>query len=223
MIHRVLQQVISVGVNAYALDEALQDDLFAEMFNLTAEERTSIKTYLAAHPLAVQNGYPRADASFPLVAIILAQEGQSEQVLGNYAGMIDEDGNTLYGADVEGSIWEHSFQLPVVTEHPDVTSYYYELVKKSLVAGLDVLVENSCHGFRLSGADLAPNLAYIPTGLFVRQLTFTFQRPFLHIDRGSRLAKAYRVSGLHVDRSGSPSDVGGVKTNITTYDDGGDE
>lgn len=220
MIHRVLQQVISVGVNAYALDESLQDDLFAEMFNLTANERASIKTYLAAHPLTVQNGYPRADAPFPLVAIILAQEGQSEQVLGNFAGMIDEEGNTLYGADVEGSLWEHSFQLPVVTEHPDVTSYYYELVKKALVAGLDILVENSCHGFKLSGADLAPNLAYIPTGLFVRQLTFTFQRPFLHIDRGSRLTKAYRVSGLHVDSSGSPSDAGGVKTNIKTY--GGD-
>ena len=221
MIHRLLQQVIKTGVAAYAADNDLIDDLFSEVFSLDAGERTAIKAYFAAHTLAVVNGYPRSNQVFPMAAIILAQEGEAEQFLGNYLGMVDEEGNTLYGADFEGSMWEHTFQIPVASEHPDITTYYYELVKKSLLAGLPSLVEEGCYGFKLGGADLAPDPRYIPEHLFVRQLTFTFKRPFFHLDRASRLAKAFRVSGLHVDRSGSPSDVGAVKTNIGVYTDGG--
>jgi len=42
------------------------------------------------------------------------------------------------------------------------------------------------------------------------------------VDRLSLSQKAFQVAGIHVDKSGSPSDVGGVKTLVTTYTEGDD-
>ncbi|MFA4944444.1 MAG: hypothetical protein WC789_07060 [Lentisphaeria bacterium] len=224
MIHRLVHQVVKTGMNAFLADARMVDDLFTELFALPVEEVESIRTYLQSHTLRVVNGYPRVDVNPPLVAIILSQEGEDEHFLGYLAGMVDEDGDpAMRGAEVQGSSWKHTFQLPVVTEHPDVTAAYYEALKTVLIAGIPTLVEGGCWGFQLSGAELAPDPRYIPEGLFVRQLTLSLNAPFLYFNRASALGKAFQVSGLHVDRSGSPSDPGAVKTNIGVFAEGEDE
>ena len=101
--------------------------------------------------------------------------------------------------------------------------YYYEIVKLIILGGLPVLIDDGCFEFELSGGDLSPDPKYLPEHLFGRQITFSCQREFQIIDRDSRLLKAFRIGGIYVDSSGSPSDVGEVKTNITTYGVGEDE
>ena len=75
---------------------------------------------------------------------------------------------------------------------------------------------------KISGGDMAPDPRYMPEHLFVRQIKFGCNREFLRTDLATLRQKAFTVSGIHVDSSGSPSDVGDVKTLITTYgvDDG---
>jgi hypothetical protein len=223
MIHRYIHHILTTGVALYKADTRLVDDLFQELYELETTEIAAIKTYFLANGLNVYNGYPRRDSKIPYVAIILAQETESETFIGDYAGMITEDGHALYGADVEGSIWNHVFHLPIVSEHPDVTSYYYELVKTLLLVGLRYLTDQECFQFSFSGMDLAPDPKYIPEHLFVRQLVFSCQRQFSRIDRDSRLTKAFQVAGIHIDSSGSPSDVGGVETLVTPYTVGDDD
>ena len=217
MIHRYIHNVLTTGVAAYLADPRLVDDLFDQLYAVETSESAAVKTYFLDKGLNVYNGYPRLDAKLPFVAIILASEGEAETFIGNYAGMITEDGDALYGAEVSGAVWDHVYHLPVVSEHPDVTAYLYELVKILLLAGLEYLIDQECMDFSFSGQDLAPDPRYIPERLFVRQLVFSCKRQFLRIDRDSRLTKAFQISGLHVDRSGSPSDVGDVQTLVTPY------
>lgn len=223
MIHRYIHEILTTGVAAYQADTRLLDDLFRELYELDETEIAAIKTGFLAKGLNVYTGYPRLDAKLPFVSIILAQESEAEAFIGDYAGIITEDGHTLYGADVEGSIWDHVFHLPIVSEHPDVTSYMYELVKTLLLVGLRFLVDQECFQFSFSGMDLAPDPKYIPEHLFVRQLVFSCQRQFSRIDRDSRLTKAFQVAGIHIDSSGSPSDVGDVETLVTPYAEGDED
>jgi len=216
MIHRYIHELLTEGVATYQANPELMDDIFDVLYELDEKEAESIKTYFLANGLNVYNGYPRLDSKHPFVAIILASEGEAETFLGDYAGMITEEGE-FYGMDVKGSFWNHVFQLPVVSEHPDITTYLYEMVKVIMIAGLPFLTAQECHTFSFSGADLAPDARYIPNHLFVRQLTFSCQRQLALIDRASKLNKAWQVSGLHIDSSGSPRDVGDVETLITPY------
>lgn len=217
MIHRYIHAILTTGIATYRADVNLVDDLFNQLYELEDSEINAIKTYFQQKGLSVYSGYPRVDSEPPYVAIILANEGEAETYLGNYAGIITEDGSTLYGADVEGSIWEHVYHLPVVSEHPDITQYMYELVKSVMLAGLSTLIDQECFQFSFSGQDLAPDPRYIPARLFVRQLVFSCRHPFHWIDRNSRLTKAFQISGIHIDSSGSPSDVGNVETLVVPY------
>jgi len=223
MIHRYINSILTAGIAAYKADPRLVDDLFENLYDLEDTEVEAIKTYFADKGLNVYNGFPRLDSKIPFVAIILAGENEAETFLGNYVGMVDDDGDTLYGADIEGSFWNHVYHLPVVSEHPDVTSYMYELVKMALLVGLSVLSDKGCFQYSFSGADLAPDPRYIPARMFVRQLTFSCERQFARLDRDSRLSKAFAVAGLHVDSSGSSGSVGGVKTLVTPYTGGEDD
>lgn len=217
MIHRYIYDVLTTGIAAYLADTQLVDDLFDELYSLESTETEAIKTYFLAHGLNVVQGYARQDSEFPLVAIVLHHEGEAENFIGDYAGQVDEEGDTLYGAEIESAIWDHIFHLDVYTEHPDVTSYMYEMIKSIMLAGLKVFTELGCAQYRFSGMDLAPDPNYIPAYLFARRMVFSCWRQFYRVDRDSRLLKAFQVSGIHIDKSGSSSDVGGVETNVVPY------
>jgi len=220
MLHRYLHELLTIGIQKMKDDSRLLDDLFERWYALDDSEVDAIKQYFAAKGLNVANGYARRDAKFPLVTITLGAEGETDSFLGDSAGQITTMGDD-YGADLLASLWQHTYNLTVFTEHPDVTAYYYEIVKSILIAGLQFLVtELNLFQFKISGMDLAPDPQYVPEHLFVRQLTLTCQREFQRIDRESLLAKAFGISGIHIDKSGSPSDVGGVKTLVTFFTEG---
>lgn len=222
MIHRYIHAILSTGIAAYRADPKLVDDLFLQLYELEDTEAKAIKTYFSQKGLNVYSGFPRIDSEPPFVAIILGQEGESENYIGDYAGMITEEGHALYGAEIEGSVWNHTYRLPVVTEHPDITQYMYELVKTIMLAGLRYLIDQECMDFSFSGQDLAPDPRYLPERYFVRELVFSCKRQFSRIDRDARLTKAFKISGIHIDRSGSPRDVGNVETLIVPYNEGDD-
>lgn len=217
MIHRHIFDVLTAGFLAYKTDPTLVEDLFTENYGIDTTEFTAIKKYFLANPPSIVNGYARMDTSFPAIAIVLMRENESQNFLGDSGGQTDEDDAEGIGIDIESAIWEYVYSLLVYTIHPDVSSYYYELTKSIMLAGLKYLTEEGCFEYHISGADLAPDPRYIPEHLFVRQLEFRCQREFQRLVRESRLSKAFRVAGLHIDSSGSPSDVGDVKTLVTVY------
>lgn len=210
MIQRLLYDTLKAGIETIHADMKILEQLFGDMFELSDEEIEGIKTAFTTKPPNVIHGYARTDSDFPLYSIVLGNEGEAETYLGDVAGMVDDPSSEDFGTDVLSSIWESTFQILCYTEHPDLTVYYYEIAKSILLAA--DLYSWGVVDWSLSGMDLAPDPRYIPEHLFARQLTFRGQYEFQRFDRGSRLGKAFKVAGIHVDKSGSPSDVGGVKT-----------
>lgn len=217
MIHRLLHDILTDGIAAITADITLLEDLFADHYEIEATETAAIREYFETNGFNVINGYARSDSVFPLVSIVLASEGESTTVIGDDGGQVLDEEDPYYTADIEAAFWDHVFHLYIYTGNPDITAAYYELAKVILLAGLATFTDDGCFGYKMSGMDLAPDPKYVPEHLFVRQLVFSCQREFQRIDKDSRLSKAFAVAGIHIDESGSPRDVGGVKTLVTPY------
>lgn len=218
MIHRFIHDILTNGVEVLQADPSILDELFIGNYELVSNEADTIKEYFIAHGFNVYNGYPRKDEKFPAISIVLAEEGEVEHLVGDSAGLITDPTDPEYRAEILASIWGHKYRMLIMTEHPDVTSYYYEIAKFIMLEGLDVLVDDGCWEFQFDGSELAPDPRYMPEFLFARQLIFSCQREFQRIDSASKQFRSASVGGIHVDSSGSPSDVGGVNTRVTTYD-----
>jgi hypothetical protein len=155
----------------------------------------------------------------PVYSILLGNENETEKWLHDDSGTIDDPEHESFGADILSSIWQHHYNILTYTEHPDLTAYYYEIAKSILLASNAYFTERDLYDVDISGADLPPDPKYLPEHLFVRQMMFRCNREFRRVDRSSRFGRAFKVRGMHVDRSGSPSDVGGAVTSVTI--DGG--
>lgn len=217
MIHRYLHTILTEGIAALKDTPKVIDELFQDNYELVSDEASTIKEYFIANGCNVSNGYPRRNTEYPTVNIILGDEAEVEHVIGDTGGDITDEDDPNYLAEILTAIWEHTYRLIVITEHPDVTAYYYEMIKFIMLEGFGELVDDGCSEFQLSGAELAPDPRYIPEHLFARQLVFSCQREFQRMGRARQMYRAARVSGIHVDSSGSASDVGDVETNVTTY------
>lgn len=217
MIQRLIYRALNQGIQAAVNDPSIIEDLFSGNYSLEKPEVDTIISAFAdkATPNVI-HGYARTDSQFPLYSIVLGNEREDEVYMNNLAGQVEDLDAEDFGADILSSLWVHDFLILTVTEHPDLTVYYYELAKAFLLA-YPFGEEGDLFDIRISGMDLAPDPRFMPSHLFVRQLKFECSREFARTDLSSLRDKAFRISGIHIDKSGSPSDVGGVKTNVTTY------
>jgi len=223
MIQRYLIDLLQDGFDAIVADPLILEDIFLENYGLAEAEVGAIKTFFAAHPVALVNGYSRQDNKYPAIAITLGSEGESQTVLGDDGGMVMDEDDKHFRCDINVAIWEHTYFLTVISEHPDTTAYYYEIAKMILLAGLEQLTKQGLASIKVSGEELMLDPAYMPEHLFLRRIIFYCERELQQINRASRLTKAFKISGIAVDKSGSPSDVGEVNTNVIPYFDDGEE
>jgi len=215
MIQRLLYKALTRGLDAIKADPTILDDLFLKNFELDASEVEGIKTFFAAKPPTVIHGYARSDQDTPIISILLANEREADAVIGDEAGIIEDEEDADFGADQYTALWEHTFSVVCITEHPDVCQYIYEVAKQIIMVAKPTFIPYGVYGMTLSGADLAPDSRYMPEHFFIRQLSVSCRAELLTVAKDTKLGKAFKVSGMHVDKSGSPSDVGGVKTLVT--------
>lgn len=216
MIQRFLYTALKAGLASIQEDLTLLEDIF-EIYDLPESEVDAIKTWFQKVPPTVKHQYARTDDTFPLVSIVLAQEGENQTFIGNDAYAFDADDEIDNSIDLYSSIWQHSFDILCYSEHPDGTAYLYEVVKSVfLIADLQ---QYGLFEFRFSGQDLAPDPRFVPEHLFVRRFSITAQREFQRVDRLSRFQKAFKVAGIHINDY-SKKDDGGVKQLTTVSGDG---
>lgn len=213
MIERYLYTAIENGIAKIVADPALIDLIFEELDLVTAEI-DKVKALWVAKPPKVKHSYTRLDDPLPIYSIVLANERETQMFIGDDVGQVLDEEDILLGADIKGAVWEHSHQVHVLTRHPDHTLYNYEILK-SIMLRANLLSVPNIHSTRLSGADLQLGPEWAPEPIFARQLTIATQRLLESIDPGTRLGKAFSVSGIHVDSSGSSSSVGDVETLVT--------
>lgn len=217
MIQRLVYTALQSGLDAIAADLTLLDDLFSTLFELGSPELATIKTWFTAAKPKVYHGYARADYQLPFYSIVLQREGEVDTVIGDDAGMVLDPEDGHYLEDVYTAFWETEMRVLCYSENPDATSYLYEIAKSILIRAHDYFIDQGVYDTSFSGMDLAPDPRYIPDHLFVRAVSFAGRYEFQVFDRDSKLQRAFRVGGIHVDKSGSSSDVGGVKTLVTPY------
>lgn len=220
MIQRYLYTALKTGIDALAADPTILDDLFQEQYNLSDTEMAAIRTHFEDNSVTVKHGYARTEDSFPLIAIVLVDDTESEVVLADDYGMIgdleEDEGDEDYGAEILGSFWSASFQFLCYDEHPDVTIYLYEVVKNIMFSALPYFESVGVTKLGISGADLMLDPRYVPAHLFGRRVTFRCRYEFSHVDKTSKFGKAFAVGGIHRETEG------GVKALVTTYVEGED-
>ena len=99
MIQRLLYTALTRGLDAIKADPTILDDLFLENYELTQTEVDGIKVFFAAKPPTVVHGYARSDQEPPLYSIILAAEREADAVMGDEAGIVDDEDDPDFGAD----------------------------------------------------------------------------------------------------------------------------
>jgi hypothetical protein len=217
MIQRFLYDVLTSGMVTINEQPGILEDLFQENYSLSREEVDGIKEFFQTQTPNVIHGWARSDSTFPLYSIVLVREQEIEAVLADDAGQVEDETDSDYQSDCYTAIWEHTYDIMCFSENPDSVQYMYEVAKSLMFAAEAYFVQEGLFERHLSGSDVAPDARYVPEHLFLRRMTFSAQREFLRTDRNSKLYKAFQLRGLHVDSSGSSSDVGDVETNITPY------
>lgn len=213
MIQRFIFDALKDGIAQINADLTIIEQLFRDVYCLDEAEIAGIKVVWAAQPPEVRHGYAPLDIEVPTFSIVLSNETETEKWLGNLEGQVLDGPD--FGADILGTLWTHNYNILVYTKHPDVTAYYYEIAKTIILERNEFFADLGLMDIDISGQDLMPDSRYIPEHFFARTMQFNCMRKFSRIDRDSKLGKAFKVAGIHVDKSGSPSDVGGVKTQVT--------
>lgn len=218
MIQRYLYDIIDAGIEAVKVDNTLLDDIFTREYALDTTEVAAIKTYFAASPPKVYNGYQQTDSEYPAILVTLGREGEDIHFMGDFAEQVLDSDDPLYRADIKSEVWSHTYDILIYAQHIDIAQYYYELVKTILLSNHDDMIDKGLFNFSMTGSELAPDPNFTPQHyLFLRRITFSCKREFQFVDRESLKYKGTRITGLHIDSSGSTGEVEGVDTHVTPY------
>lgn len=170
MLQRALMTVLVDGVREMLAEPEILREYFEQAHCLTEDEVNRIATLFAAKPPRVALGYVRGqDLEPPQFSVVLNSESDTDRFLGDDAGVVD-------GVALEGRGWAHRYQVLVYAQNPNACAWYYELAKLYVQRGRRFLTEAGVWDFGLSGAELNPQTAFLPAGVFGRQLTVAMNR-----------------------------------------------
>lgn len=191
MAERLIYAVIEAGLSYYTEDSGQRFERFLrEDLRLSVAEAAKGKVYFAggtnsegdtieARPPTLIHGYARTGGPFPCWALTLGGENVAQRFLGDDAVPLDEDGDRIFDPET-GEVVDpkvryvtYTFNVLVIAEHPDVTLWYYSLLKAIILSQREAFLNQDLSVPEISGADLAPDPRYLPHDMFARQLTIT--------------------------------------------------
>lgn len=218
MLERLLFTAISDGMKVLEEDPGQVEEFFLAL-GLDAAESAKARAIFSAKVPTVIHGYPQGSTVMPVVAITLMGDSEDTKFLGD-EGAYDPDTET----DEYAAIYGLSFGILIYGQHPDATLYFYHLVRAILINAHEFLEkEGALHNMRWNGADLAPDPSLIPGGVYIRRITLTASQEYTQPLAASKVGRAFKVRGIHVDARGDAgADTGGVLTQVTTTPEFGD-
>lgn len=171
MPERTVVQAILLGIIAVNNDPTLLDTIFATIGD---EELAQIKAYWARNPPEARIGYPREDARMPMYAVTIA----SDDGMTDYIG-IGEETEILDDASTDRNLFGRRLRMTttiyVYADHPDVCAWLYRILRRILGVATKWLITRELTEPTLSGAELAPDPRYVPSGIYVRRLNLSFE------------------------------------------------
>lgn len=228
-IERILYTVISDGLSELIADPELYEKFILGGLSYSGmsqqdstrakDEASRARAAFEANPPTVVHGFARVDGVFPCFAIVLGGESTEQDYLGEDAmdSYLDEDERLVY-LDEDGNRsdphvrrWGHNFDIYTYADHPDLCLYYYYLAKQILVEAGHEFRAADLDEITLNGADMAPDMRYLPSGMFVRRLGMKLSSDQEYFGASREWASSIR--GIHVAENSS--DATGVDALVT--------
>jgi hypothetical protein len=189
MAERAIFTAISNGLEAFTDKPALFERFLTDNLRLSATEAAKAKLYfeggtsgsetIDARPPTLVHGYARTGGPFPCWAMTLGAETIEQDYLGKDAPFLDSDGENFYDPDTGQVVdpkvrrIQYRFDIMVISDHPDITVYYYHLLKYIIFSQQANLEEADVEDLGFTGQDMAPDPRYLPSDVFVRMLSLT--------------------------------------------------
>jgi hypothetical protein len=203
-----IRSVLNLGIAAITATPALIDDILP---SLAADDLASCKAYWGTNPLTILSGFARSEGPFPLCAVTLAVES----IVEDYVGIGEHhylDGEARSGNEFKRRV-SGTYSLHIYAEHPDVTQWYYRIVRRILNVAIPRFIKKGLMDPTLQGAELQPDSRYAPDQVFTRRLNLTLEYEEVWTDRDSlwaalnvtqeALTEAGSINVHHIDSAGS--------------------
>ncbi len=211
---------------AFILEGLTPEEPTAAELTQAEDEAARARTEFEAQPPNIIHGYARRDGVFPCWAIVLGGESTDTDFIGEDAmdsyleDPEDDDTRQVY-RDADGNRedphirrWGHNFEVYCYADHPDSTLYYYYLAKQLLAESRSAFQVEDLDEITYTGADLAPDPRYLPSGMFVRRLGMKMASDQVYVERlKPGVDRAAQLAGIHVAED--QDDATGVDANIT--------
>lgn len=215
-IERIIFNVLTAGLARMIAKPELFEEFLLEG-GCGADEAARAREYFEATPPTIIHSYARTDGVFPCWAIVLGTESTEVDYLGEDAmdSYLDDDMARQFYLDSEGNRedphsrrWGHNFEIYTYADHPDLTLYFYYLAKQILAEGRSLFQEQDLDEITYTGADLAPDPRYLPSGMFVRKLGMRMASDQIYTERlRPGVGRATRIAGIHVSEEDDDAGV----------------
>lgn len=219
MIERIILNRLRAVLALYVEDPRRYEKLLIDR-KISADEAARARASFTEHPPSVIMGYARQGSQFPAIAVVLGQDANVDDYIGEDAPMLGEDEETEetdgldYYTDEDGQIldphmrrWEVRVDLYLYAEHPDTTLYLYYLTKQMCVGSRTYWHTQQFEDVTYSGAELAPDQRYLPTDMWTRRFSMTLRHHEYYTDEASEdlVGPFSEVTGIVVDDGEMPA------------------
>lgn len=224
MAERRLFTVIKDGLQVFKDNPAALEQWALDAMELDAAEAAKLRLYFAggtnpdgdavvAQPPILVHGYPRVDGPFPCWAMTLGGENIEQDYLNKDAPFLDSDGNRFFDSrtgdivDPKTRRLQYRYNILVIVDHPDITVYYYHLLKLLLMSGQTALEDADVEDMSFTGADMVPDPRYMPHDVFGRILTVTVSGDEVWCEN-LRATYGRSIRGIAIDDTGEEATLG---------------
>lgn len=191
---RLIKRLLQNTIDFLAADRSEIERFFSHFFDdsITAEERNQFVDRFLSHTPKAQLGYARPSTEFPYWGITLNDESEEDSFLGDFEGVDLEE-----KVEYHGALFNSVYNVYIYTNHPDVTSYQFQLAKSIVIGGKKWLLSQGLQEIQLSGAELNPEFDLFPDAVYIRVLRIRCKAN-TSVPR-ILLAQNARLGSLHAD------------------------
>ena len=171
---RLILRVLRIGVEALRADQTPLDHIWS---TLNAGDLVKAKEYFVKHPPEIVQGYPRFDKPFPVFAVPMISDVDSQEFLDeadHFEHFVDEDEIEPGETQVRSRRRTESIGIYILEGNPDLCALYYRVAKRILEVATPHLIKQGLDLTRFQGAEVAPDAQMISEQMFMRRLTISF-------------------------------------------------
>jgi hypothetical protein len=214
---RLVQTRLEERIEWYTEDSRRYEQLLVSK-GFSEDEASRERQRFDDHPFEVIQGYARSAGVMPVLAIVLGNDENVDDYIGEDAPLLgesddedDEDELDYYRAE-DGSIldphmrrWSTRLDFYIYAGNPDIARYLYCLAKHICVSSRKHWHDLNFEDVTYSGAELAPDPRYLPADTYTRRFSMTFRYHDYYTDEDSVMQPSEVNAAVNDGEAPSPA------------------